>query len=214
MGRLLGRLLRDESVLYAITRQWRYDARGRKFFRLHALLDEQFAEIGVRLVKLAARIPAPGPRASAGHLERIRPIRPLINDGALESHMLRELLALHEAMLVHLQSGKTMAITQLYHVATVRSTNGSDRRARERCIYAPSPALGGSKYRGMKDRPCSDSSPGDFRGQALASAIVLRDCSLRAEMSHPTRRACRTLMRTQAINWRRPAGRTGAHAVS
>lgn len=119
MGRLLGRLLSDESVLYAITREWRYDAHGRKFTRIHALLDEQFAEIGVRLVQLAARIQAPGPRASTGPGKRAKPFWPLINDGALEAHMLRELLALHEAMLVHLRSGKSMAITQLYHVATI-----------------------------------------------------------------------------------------------
>lgn len=48
------------------------------------------------------------------------------------------------------------------------------------------------------------------RGKALQSAIVLRDCSLRRDTSAPTRRACRTLMREQAITWRRtPAGPAG-----
>jgi hypothetical protein len=66
----------------------------------------------------------------------------------------------------------------------------------------------------MRYRDYDDSSPVGVRANALDSAIVLRDCSLRREMSFPTRRACRTLMRAQAIKWRgtpqnenRPASR-------
>jgi hypothetical protein len=43
------------------------------------------------------------------------------------------------------------------------------------------------------------------RDKALSSAVVLRDCSLRPATSHATRRACRTLMREQAIKWRQPS---------
>lgn len=57
----------------------------------------------------------------------------------------------------------------------------------------------------MKYCDPDDSSPDEVRANALGSAIVLRDCSLRREMSFPTRRACRTLMRAQAIKWRRPS---------
>lgn len=64
----------------------------------------------------------------------------------------------------------------------------------------------------MKYREADDSSPAAIRATALGSAIVLRDCSLRAGMSYPTRRACRTLMRAQAIKWRQlPPGGNGAH---
>ncbi len=45
----------DESALYAITRDWRYDASGRKFERLHRLLGEHCSDIGIRLIRLAAR---------------------------------------------------------------------------------------------------------------------------------------------------------------
>jgi hypothetical protein len=48
-----------------------------------------------------------------------------------------------------------------------------------------------------------NSSPEEPRDRALQSAIVLRDCSLRVETSFATRRACRRLMREQAIVWRR-----------
>jgi hypothetical protein len=66
----------------------------------------------------------------------------------------------------------------------------------------------------MKYCDPDDSSPDEVRANALGSAIVLRDCSLRREMSFPTRRACRTLMRAQAIKWRQlPRGGNGAHAL-
>jgi hypothetical protein len=56
----------------------------------------------------------------------------------------------------------------------------------------------------------NDDSPAEARNKALDSAIVLRDCSLRPQTSHATRRACRTVMREQAITWRRtPAAGAG-----
>lgn len=54
----------------------------------------------------------------------------------------------------------------------------------------------------MKYHDPNDCSPDEVRATALGSAIVLRDCSLRREMSFTTRRACRDLMRGQAIKWR------------
>ena len=57
----------------------------------------------------------------------------------------------------------------------------------------------------MKYRYAYDGSPEELRGNALASAVALRDCSLRTETSLAMRRACRTVMREQAIKWRRPA---------
>jgi hypothetical protein len=54
--------------------------------------------------------------------------------------------------------------------------------------------------------PCSSDDP---RNKALSSAMVLRDCSLRPQTSHATRRACRTLMREQAIKWRQPPALRG-----
>ena len=109
IARLLRRLLADESALYAITREWRYDAMGRKFVRLHTLLDEQFSEIGVRLARLAARSRDLELHVSTGHGGSARCRRSALEDGALEAHIVRELLKLHEALLVHLQAGKTIA---------------------------------------------------------------------------------------------------------
>jgi hypothetical protein len=52
-----------------------------------------------------------------------------------------------------------------------------------------------------------DADARTLRTMALRSAIVLRDCSFRTQSSATERRACRTLMRGQALAWRHPAAR-------
>ena len=108
ISEMLAGLINDESALYAITREWRYDAAGRRFLRLHALLDEQFSEIGIRLTQLAGRSRDLGAGHATGHGDRANP-RSIPADEALESHMLRELLGLHEAMVVSLKRGSLLA---------------------------------------------------------------------------------------------------------
>jgi DNA-binding ferritin-like protein len=107
MVRLFARLMADESALYSVTRDWRYDSAGRKFVRLHALLDEQFTEIGRRLVELAACSRDLDLNISTGHGD-VGPRRAEPDDGTLEVRMMRELLELHEGLLVHLRAGTTM----------------------------------------------------------------------------------------------------------
>ena len=58
----------------------------------------------------------------------------------------------------------------------------------------------------MNDRFFGKSSSAPAQTKALASAIVLRNCSLQDDVSSLVRRAYRTQMRTQAINWRRTPG--------
>jgi hypothetical protein len=57
-------------------------------------------------------------------------------------------------------------------------------------------------------RPLSEHAPGPSvaqkRKSALQSAIILRDCSFRDQSTGQERRACRTLMRRQAAQWRQP----------
>ncbi len=95
---LLARFLREEAGLYAITREWRYDAAGRKFVRLHELLNLQFSSIGHRLAQLAARVRAVGSRNSGSQGDRVPVSPPALAAGALQAHMIRELLALHESI--------------------------------------------------------------------------------------------------------------------
>src|SRR5436190_21928230 len=103
IGKMLAGLLNDETALYAITRDWRYDTAGRKFQRLHALLDEQFSEIGVRLTRLAARSRDLDSWNSTGPGERVATPRTAVVDGTLQAYMIRELLSLHETLIAGLK---------------------------------------------------------------------------------------------------------------
>lgn len=107
MRRLLAHVLSDESALYATTRVWRHAVAGRKFTRLRALLDEQFGEIGIRLVQLSGRS-----RELALHSTvhaAARPPRAAMAAGTLEVHIMRELLDQHGALLVRLEAGRARA---------------------------------------------------------------------------------------------------------
>lgn len=90
-------------------RDWRYHSAGRKFVRLHALIDRQFTETGRRLAKLAACSRGLELHVSAGpggsHFSRPAP-----DERALEEHMIRELLELHETLLARLREGKSMTV--------------------------------------------------------------------------------------------------------
>jgi DNA-binding ferritin-like protein len=106
---MLTSLIHAESALYAITREWRYDAAGRRFLRLHLLLDEQFSEIGIRLTRLAARSRELGAWNCTGHGDGASVPQAAVAGGALETYMIRELLRHHENLITRLN--RTRAVT-------------------------------------------------------------------------------------------------------
>ncbi len=110
VGQLLARLLEDETALYAITRECRYDAQARKFVRVHALLDGQFTEIGGRLMQLAARSRALAGCAPDGRVDQAENARVRAPRNGGEAHMPAELLGLHEALLTSLREGRAMFV--------------------------------------------------------------------------------------------------------
>ena len=108
-GEILARLVDDESALYAMTREWRYETAGRRFVRLHALLDEQFSEIGVRLTRLAARSRELGTWHSTGHGDGAAQPRAAVDDARMQPFILRALLGVHEALVVRLKHAHAAA---------------------------------------------------------------------------------------------------------
>ena len=105
VAELLIRLTRNESALYAVIRDWRFDAAGHKCVRLHALLDAQFTEIGLRLVSLAKHGRDLGCESSDNGDRTVTP-RPDIEDRHHESFIIRDLLARQEEMLDQLRRGQ------------------------------------------------------------------------------------------------------------
>lgn len=57
--------------------------------------------------------------------------------------------------------------------------------------------------RTLTEHPAGPSAD-PLRKAALQSAILFRDCSFRTRSSKAEQRACRTLMRGQALKWRNP----------
>lgn len=108
---LLTRLIQEESALYALTRDWRYNAESRRFIRLHALLDEQFTEIGERLARLAWQSRDFGGGNSMAHGERASTARS--GAGEREAPIVRELLGKHEAMLAALRAGEKQIVAHI-----------------------------------------------------------------------------------------------------
>lgn len=109
LGKTLEGLIGAESVVYAVTREWRYHAANRGSKRSHALLDEQFTEIGVRLMHLAARSRAIGGWNSTGHGDIASMPRFALAGGALQTYMIHERLTLRENLAVRLQ--RTRSVT-------------------------------------------------------------------------------------------------------
>ncbi|MES2695162.1 MAG: hypothetical protein V4773_16935 [Verrucomicrobiota bacterium] len=98
LEQLLSDLTGAESAIYAITREGLHDAAERKFARLHALLDENFLDLGIRLTRLAARSRELGCEPYTGHGDRVPAQRKRVEESEREPSMIRELLGGHEAM--------------------------------------------------------------------------------------------------------------------
>jgi DNA-binding ferritin-like protein len=100
---LLTDLIQHEAALYAVTRDWRFDAASRKFVRLHTLLDEQFTAIGERLVSLSRHSRERGGGNSMGHADRVPTVR--AGPSELQAQIFGELLAKHQSVLAALRDG-------------------------------------------------------------------------------------------------------------
>lgn len=105
---MLAGLIQAESALHAITRDWRYDAAARAFVRLHRLLGEQLAEIGLRLGRLAARNRDLGAWHRTGPGDRMGASRAEMPVGALQTYMVADLLKRHETLVVSLKRGRAI----------------------------------------------------------------------------------------------------------
>jgi starvation-inducible DNA-binding protein len=113
IGEVLAALLNEESALYAITRDWRYDTAQRQFVRLHALLDEQFSEIATRLMRIAARSRDLDAWNTTGHGERATQPMTTVAGGASQQDIIRQLLGWHETLIANLKRGSNVASKRL-----------------------------------------------------------------------------------------------------
>lgn len=106
IGQMLNLLLADEYVLYATTRDYHWNVTGPEFCSLHKQFEEQFEQIAHWIDDVAERARAIGVGARGNWADLTKAARSSADPGIdlAAEHMLSELLALHEEMIVQLRT--------------------------------------------------------------------------------------------------------------
>ena len=106
VGQMLNLILADEYVLYATTRDYHWNVTGPEFRSLHQQFEEQYDQIAAWIDDVAERARAIGVGARGNWAELTKSARSSADPGIglPAEHMLAELLALHEDMIVQLRT--------------------------------------------------------------------------------------------------------------
>jgi starvation-inducible DNA-binding protein len=106
VGQILNLLLADEFLLYATTRDYHWNVTGPEFLSLHVQFENHYTQIAVWIDDVAERARAIGAGARGNWADLARSVR-LSADAGIglpAEHMLSELLALHEQLIVQLRA--------------------------------------------------------------------------------------------------------------
>lgn len=106
VGQMLNLLLADETVLYATTRDYHWNVTGPEFRSLHQQFEEQYEQIAGWIDEVAERARAIGTGARGNWADLTKAARTSADPGIglPAEHMLAELLALHEDLVVQLRA--------------------------------------------------------------------------------------------------------------
>jgi len=106
VGSMLNLLLADEYVLYVTTRDYHWNVTGPEFPSLHKQFEGQYEQIAQWIDDVAERARAIGAGARGNLADLVKAAR-LSADPGIDlpaEHMLSELLALHEELIVQLRA--------------------------------------------------------------------------------------------------------------
>lgn len=106
VGQILNLLLADEYVLYVTTRDYHWNVTGPEFSSLHLQFEAQYEKIAGWIDQVAERARAIGVGARGNLAELTKAARSFADPGIGLSadHMLSELLALHEDLVVQIRT--------------------------------------------------------------------------------------------------------------
>ena len=106
IGQMLNLLLADEYVLYATTRDYHWNVTGPEFMSLHKQFQDHYELIAEWIDDVAERARAIGVGARGNWADLTKAARSSADPGIdlAAEHMLSELLALHEEMIVQLRT--------------------------------------------------------------------------------------------------------------
>ena len=106
VGQILNVLLADESVIYATTRDYHWNVTGPEFRSLHLEFETQYSQLAEWIDDVAERARSIGVGAQGNWATMSKAARCSADPGIGLSgdHMLSELLALHEELIVQLRA--------------------------------------------------------------------------------------------------------------
>jgi starvation-inducible DNA-binding protein len=106
VGQILNLLLADESVIYATTRDYHWNVTGPEFRSLHLHFETQYEQLAKWIDDVAERARSIGVGARGNWADMVKAARCSADPGIDLSgdHMLSELLALHEDLIVQLRT--------------------------------------------------------------------------------------------------------------
>jgi len=111
IGQMLNLLLADEYVLYATTRDYHWNVTGPEFHSLHKEFEDQYGQVADWIDQVAERARAIGAGARGNWADLTKAARSSADPGIdlSSDHMLSELLALHEDLVVQLRKDAASA---------------------------------------------------------------------------------------------------------
>lgn len=126
VGQILNLLLADEFVLYATTRDYHWNVTGPEFRSLHQQFEEQYDQIAGWIDDVAERARAIGVGARGNFADLAKAARSSADPGIdlPAEHMLAELLALHEEMVVQLRADSVACLDRYKDAGTADFLTG------------------------------------------------------------------------------------------
>ncbi len=126
VGQMLNLILADESVLYATTRDYHWNVTGPDFPSLHVQFEAQYTQVADWIDQVAERARAIGVGARGNFSDLAKAARSSADAGIGLSaeHMISELLALHEDLIVQLRQDSEACTTRFKDAGTADFLTG------------------------------------------------------------------------------------------
>ena len=126
VGQLLNLLLADEYVLYVTTRDYHWNVTGPEFDSLHQQFEAQFGQVAGWIDDVAERARAigSGARGNWGDLTKAARSSADPGYGLPAEHMLAELVALHEDIIIQLRADTAACTERFKDVGTADFLTG------------------------------------------------------------------------------------------
>ena len=126
VGQILNLILADEFVLYTTTRDYHWNVTGPEFLSLHQQFEAHYTQIAVWIDDVAERARAIGAGARGNWADLAKAVRTSADPGIglAAEHMLSELLALHEELIVQLRTDSEACTTRFKDAGTADFLTG------------------------------------------------------------------------------------------